>query len=169
MPKQNERLSSLIEFAQQSALMRSNPVGDVAKHGIFHEFEQNMLGLPGICLDSSSPLGVDTWLTIERLQESRAPKPESILLETWLEISNHPGKEPNLRTYVEAQVLADIGALPATRHDKAVAASEKLVALDTFLQHKVVENHFETYLENTWKPWAEEEKRRRKTELAPLD
>jgi very-short-patch-repair endonuclease len=163
MPKQNERLSSLIEFAQQSALMRSNPVGDVAKHGIFHEFEQNMLGLPGICLDSSSPLGVDTWLTIERLQESRAPKPESILLETWLEISNHPGKEPNLRTYVEAQVLADIGALPATRHDKAVATSEKLVALDAFLQHEVVENHFKTYLENTWKPWAEEEKRRRKT------
>lgn len=163
MPTQQERLQSLIEFVQQSALMRSNPVGDVAKHGIFHEFEQSMLGLPGIYLDGSSPLSMDIWLTIKRLQESRAPKPESILLETWLEISNHPGKEPSLRTHIEAQSLADIGALPATPHDKAGATSEKLVALDTFLQHNVVENHFKTYLENTWKPWAEEEKRRRKT------
>lgn len=163
MSKQQERLFSLIEFAQQSALMRSNPVGDVAKHGIFHEFEHGLLGLPGTCLDDSSPLGGDIWLTIERLQESRAPKPESILLETWLEISNHPSKEPYLRTHVEAQALADIGALPTTPHDKAGATSEKLVALDSFSQRKDVENHFKSYLENVWKPWAEEEKRRRKT------
>ncbi|MHB1592353.1 MAG: hypothetical protein ACYCTW_12615, partial [Sulfuricella sp.] len=160
---QQERLFSLIEFAQQSALMRSNPVGDVAKHGIFHEFENNLLGLPGAHLDDSSPLGGDIWLTIERLQESRAPKPESILLETWLEIFNHPSKEPILRTHVEAQALADIGALPVTPKDKTGATSEKLVALDSFSQRKDVESHFKSYLENVWKPWAEEEKRRRKT------
>lgn len=160
---QQERLFSLIEFAQQSALMRSNPVGDVAKHGIFHEFENNLLGLPGIHLDDSSPLGGDIWLTIERLQESRAPKPESILLETWLEIFNHPSKEPILRTHVEAQALAVIGALPITPKDKADATTDKLVALDSFTHRKDVESHFKSYLENVWKPWAEEEKRRRKT------
>jgi very-short-patch-repair endonuclease/transcription elongation GreA/GreB family factor len=160
---QQKRLFSLIEFAQQSALMRSNPVGDVAKHGIFHEFENSLLGLPSIHLDDSTPLGGDIWLTIERLQESRAPKPESILFETWLEISNHPSKEPILRTHVEAQALAVIGALPITPKDKADVTIEKLVALDSFTHRKDVESHFKSYLENVWKPWAEEEKRRRKT------
>lgn len=163
MSKERERLFSLIEFAQQTALMRSSPITDFAKHGVSHELEHGLVGLPGVHLDDSSLLGGDVWLAVERLQESGSPKPESALLNAWLERSNHPIKEPTLRSHVEHQCLISIGALPVMPHDKVGHEPNQLIALESFSQRKDVEDHFKAYLENVWKAWAGEEKRRRKT------
>ena len=107
--QQSIRLLELIEFAQQSARLRSSPVADVSRHGIFHEFEHSIAGLPGLHFDlAQGDSGDEVWLVVDRLHESPAPQPESALLKTWLELTNNPAKEPNLRSHVEVQELLAI-------------------------------------------------------------
>ena len=53
MSIERERLLSLIEFAQQSARMRSKPAATVAEYGLFALYEHQIQGLPGIRLDVS--------------------------------------------------------------------------------------------------------------------
>ena len=36
------RLKELIEFAQQTALLRVTPIADVSRHGVFLEYEQDI-------------------------------------------------------------------------------------------------------------------------------
>lgn len=157
------RLISLIEYAQQSALLRLSPQTDVGRHGIFTEHEHNIGGLPGIHLNPSADQDAEEiWLTVDRLQETHAPVPESVLLKTWLEVSNNPAKEPALLSHVEAEKLLAIGAMAVS--DGVVAFDPKqLTALSEFQKKDNVEEQFKSYLSNIWKPWALEEKRRRKT------
>lgn len=163
MPIEQERLRSLIEFAQQSALLRSSPVTDTSRHGVFLEYEHSIAGLPGLHFDVASEDGEDeVWLAVERLQGSSAPQPESALLKAWLELNNNPAKEPTLRSHVDAQTLLNIGAA-AIPKDKKDFDPKQLIALASFKKKKAVEDQFKAYMENVWKLWAVEEKRRLRT------
>ncbi|OGX37179.1 MAG: hypothetical protein A3C53_03370 [Omnitrophica WOR_2 bacterium RIFCSPHIGHO2_02_FULL_68_15] len=48
MSIERDRLLSIIEFAQQSARLRSKPAATVTEHGLFALYEHQMQGLPGI-------------------------------------------------------------------------------------------------------------------------
>lgn len=158
-----QRLKELIEFAQQTALLRASPVADISRHGVFLEYEHSIVSLPGLSFDVTQGDGdVETWLVVERLQESPVPKPGSVLLNTWIELANNPAKEPTLRSHVEFQKLLDIGALLFPK-DKENFDPNQLVALDSFEHKKSLEDQFKTYVASVWKPWAMEEKRRRQT------
>jgi len=160
---QADRLRELLEFAQQSALLRANPIPDIARYGIFHEYEHAIANLPGLAFNKGTADDEDEiWLAIKRLQETPAPQPESILLKTWSDIPNSPFKEPTLRSHVEIQILINIGALPS-RKTNAGFDPKQLMAFTSFERKKTVEEQFKVYIENIWKPWAAEEKRRRKT------
>jgi very-short-patch-repair endonuclease len=156
------RLSELIEFAQHTARLRTSPVADIARHGVFLEYEHGIAGLPGLRFDESlGEGGNEVWLVVERLQESPAPQPTSELLKAWLELTNNPAKEPALRSHVEVQTLLAIGAMAAPK-DKKDFDPKQLVALASFGQKQGVEDHFKAYMGNVWEPWAAEEKRRRR-------
>ncbi len=157
------RLKSLIEYAEQSARLRLSPQTEVSRHGIFAEHENNIRDLPGIHLNAQIEEGSDEiWLTVDRLQESPAPFPESVLLKTWLEISNTPEREPSLLSHVVAEKLIAIGALAVPKETPAFDPKQ-LVAFASFLKKENIEDQFKAYLINAWRPWAAEEKRRRKT------
>lgn len=159
----SQRLKELIEFAQQTALLRASPVADISRHGVFLEYEHSIVSLPGLSFDVTQGDGdIETWFVVERLQESPVPKPGSVLLNTWIELANNPAKEPTLRSHVEFQKLLDIGALLFPK-DKENFDPNQLVALDSFEHKKSVEDQFKTYVANVWKPWAMEERRRRQT------
>src|SRR3990167_11476441 len=76
---EEERLLSLIEFAQQSARLKLNPTKDVGRHGIFHLFEHDLISLPGIHLNPNEDED-ELWLRIERLSETQPPEPKDPLL-----------------------------------------------------------------------------------------
>jgi hypothetical protein len=162
MSLKQQRLRSLIEFAQQSALLKASPIADVSRHNVFYEYEHSLAELPGIHVDVANEGEDEIWLLVERLQESRPPQPGSTLLNAWLELFNTPNKEPVLRTHIDAQCLLNIGALAAPI-DQASFDPKHLIPLNDFQQKALVESHFKAYLANVWKPWAEEEKRRRRS------
>ncbi|MCC5791456.1 MAG: hypothetical protein JJT82_02440 [Legionellaceae bacterium] len=66
---EEERLLSLIEFAQQSARLKLNPVKDVVKHGLFNRFEHELLSSPGVHINIAEN-DDELWLRIDRLAES---------------------------------------------------------------------------------------------------
>jgi hypothetical protein len=77
---QADRLRELLEFAQQSALLRASPIPDIARYGIYHKYENAIADLPGLAFNKGAADGVDEiWVVIERLQESPVPQPESYL------------------------------------------------------------------------------------------
>lgn len=160
---QNDRLKELIEFAQQSALLRSNPVANVTSHGGFLGYEHSIANLPGMHFDVA-PNGDDEeiWLVVERLHQSSPPQPESVLLKIWINLSNSPTAEPRIKSHVEAQALLNIGAISAPDDDDNFDPSQ-LISIDKFEQKELVEKQFKAYFENIWKPWAAYEKLRRRT------
>jgi len=157
---QNIRLRELIEFAQQSARLRSKPLAEVSRHGNFHEYEHNIVSLPGLHFDSAASGEDEVWLVVDRLHESAAPAPKSVLLKVWIDITNNPAKEPALRTHVEAKELLAIGAIAA---EKDSDDTKRLVGFDAYPRRQEVEALLKSYSEIVWKPWAIEEKRRRRT------
>jgi very-short-patch-repair endonuclease/Cdc6-like AAA superfamily ATPase len=157
------RLKSLIEYAQQSALLRLSPQTEVSRHGIFAEHENGIRDLPGIHLNPQTDQDADEiWLVVDRLQESSAPVPESALLKTWLEVSNSPSKEPSLLPYVEAEKLIAIGAIVVPEGTIAFDPKQ-LTAFASLPKKENIEDQFKAYLTNAWQPWAAAEKRRRRT------
>jgi len=55
MSVERNRLLSLIEFCQQSALLRGKPAASVAAHGLFALYEHEIQGLPGIRINVNEP------------------------------------------------------------------------------------------------------------------
>jgi very-short-patch-repair endonuclease/Cdc6-like AAA superfamily ATPase len=157
------RLKSIIEYAQQSALLRLCPQTEVSRHGLFAEHENNIRDFLGVHLNPQiKENGDEIWLVVDRLQESLAPSPESILLKVWLEISNNPAKEPSLLSHVEVEKLIAIGAMTIPKAN-AEYNPKQLIAFATYHKQKNIEDQFKAYLTNLWLPWAATEKRRRKT------
>jgi very-short-patch-repair endonuclease/DNA-directed RNA polymerase subunit L len=157
------RLTSLIEYAQQSALLRLSPQTEVSRHGRFTKLEDSIRDLPGIHLNPQIEEDSDEiWLIVDRLQESPAPLPESIALKTWVEISNNPTKEPSFHSHVEAERLIAIGAM-AVPEEVVAFDIKQLIAFASFPEKENIEDQLKAYLKNKWQPWAAQEKRRRKT------
>ncbi|MFA5984027.1 MAG: AAA domain-containing protein [Methylococcaceae bacterium] len=164
MAVEHDRLLSLIEFAQQTAMLRLNPITDVAKHNVFHEFEHSLQSLPGIHLNSGGDED-EIWFVIDRLHESPAPAPQNELLQIWIDLPNTPFNEPSLKSAVESQKLIDgefiIPDLVASKKD--LDAAKKLVLFSEFEKCEEVEKQLKLYIEKQWNEWAIAEKKRRRT------
>lgn len=61
-----ERLLSLIDFARESSKLKDSPVYDVASHNMFHEYEHNLQGLPGLHFNVNYE-GDEIWLVVDRV------------------------------------------------------------------------------------------------------
>jgi very-short-patch-repair endonuclease len=161
MALEHDRLLSLIQYAQQAAALKGAPVCDVARHNIFHEYEHSLQGLPGLHFNEGEE-NDEIWLSVERVHESHPPKPSSPLLEIWLEVSNHPTKEPALKQGVELAKLLEMKlAVLEENHDPLDI--KRLVLLLDFDHKAEVEAQFKSYLKTKWEPWSVEEKKRRRT------
>ncbi len=164
----HERTLALIEYAQQSALMRGKPVSNVAAH-IFYRHESNIAGLPGVHLNASAEDSEDeVWLIVNRLHETKPPEPTSNSLKAWIELPNTPFKEPELKTHIEIQRLIELGLRvdPEQRSDTKNLEPfdpKQIVFWNTFKNRHEVETQLKIYLKNHWAPWAIHEKRRRES------
>lgn len=155
---EHQRLHSLIEFAQASATLKSSPISDVGSH-LFCEYEHALSGLPGVHINPNSE-DDEVWLVVDRLHESHPPVINQALLGLWVDLSNNPAKEPTLKPAVEKKKLLEKGILEKEEDEDDEPA---LILLQDFVRKSEVEGQLKAYIATKWHPWAEEEKKRRRT------
>ncbi|MDP3937476.1 MAG: AAA domain-containing protein, partial [Deltaproteobacteria bacterium] len=168
MSVERNRLLSLIEFSQQSARLRGKPAATVAAHGLFALYEHEIQGLPGIRINVNGPESEDEiWLAVERLHEIRPPDIASAVLRPWVQMTQAPTEEPRLREATDGASLIAEGTHSSSAsppdQGKPVIAPETTVMLSDYDRCALVKAQFATYLDTKWRPWAGEEKLRRKT------
>ena len=168
MSVERNRILSLIEFSQQSARLRGKPAATVAAHGLFALYEHKIQGLPGIRINVNDPESEDEiWLAVERLHAMRPPDIASAVLQPWVQMTQGPTEEPQLREATDGASLIAEGthcsSASPPEQGKPVIAPETTVMLADYGRCALVKAQFATYLDTKWRPWAEEEKLRRKT------
>ncbi len=168
MSIERDRLLSLIEFSQQSARLRGKPAATVAAHGLFALYEHEIQGLPGIRINVNGPDSEDEiWLAVERLHETRPPDVASAVLRPWVQMTQAPTEEPRLREAADGASLIAAGthcsSVKPPEQGKPAIDPETTITLSDYENAPLVRAQFATYLATKWRPWAEEEKRRRRT------
>ncbi len=167
MTVERSRLLSLIEYSQQSARLRGKPAASIAAHHLFSLYEHELQRLPGIRINCNGAESEDeVWLIVERLHETRPPDVQSPVLKPWLQMTQGPAEEPRLRETTNGAGLIDAGTHSSERQpvqSKPTIAPEATVTLADFPNSALVKAQFANYLEGKWRPWAEEEKLRRRT------
>lgn len=158
---QVERTISLIDFVKQAALLKSKTPSNLSSQ-VFHRHELTFSSLPGIQLNVESEDDYDAWITINRLHELLSPVTNSVLLKAWLNVSNNPDRDPILKTSMSERALLELGLINISANsvdDEGMS----LIFLQDFPRKSELESLFNSYLNNVWKPWAIEEKKRRET------
>ena len=169
MSIENQRLISLIEFAQQSARLRAKTASTVGQHRQFAVYERDVQGLSGIRLNSEDSDGAgEEWLIVERISETRPPEVTDELLRPWMDLTRSPEVEPRLKTSVEGSALIAAGCCRSSLTEVTSDASVPVVdpkqdvALEDFEGRASVKGAFDAYVQGKWAVWSKEEKRRRK-------
>jgi len=168
MSVERNRLLSLIEFSQQSARLRGKPATTVAAHGLFALYEHEIQGLPGICLNVNGSESEDEiWLAVERLHEMRPPDVGSAVLRPWVQMTQLPTEEPRLREATDGASLIAAGTYCSSakplEQGKSAIDPETTITLFDYEEAALVRAQFAAYHATKWRPWAEEERRRRRT------
>jgi very-short-patch-repair endonuclease len=168
MSIEQARLVSLIDFAQQSARLRGKPAATVASHGLFARYEHEIQGLPGIRINVSGQESEDEiWLAVERLRETRPPDIDSAILRPWVQMTQGPTEEPWLRNSTNGASLIAEGthcsSSSSPEQGKTAISPEITIMMSDYDELDLVKAQFATYLDTKWRPWAQEEKLRRKT------
>jgi len=170
MSIENQRLVSLIEFAQQSARLRAKTASTVGQHRQFALYERDIQGLSGIRLNSIDTEGDDgAWLVVERISETRPPDVTDELLRPWIDLTRTPEVDPRLKTSVEGSILIAAGycrssLTEAAANDTSIPTVDPRhdVTLEEFDRSASVKGAFDAYSQGKWAVWSKEEKRRRK-------
>jgi very-short-patch-repair endonuclease len=167
MAIEQERLISIIEFAQQSARLSSKPAAAISQHNSFVLSEEKAQGRPALHFNQTEQeTEREIWLVIERLHETPPPSCQHELLKPWLDLSQGPETIPTLRaSALETNVLEAERLSPKAANPPAIpaTASHPSVLLAEYPRAAEVRAAFQVYSESRWKPWAEEEKQRRET------
>jgi hypothetical protein len=123
MSIEQERLLSLVEFAQQSARLRTTPASTITQHGVFALYEHQVQGLPGITLNAGNDGEDEIWLIVERLHEpvrvwcrrSREMWPKRLYLSDNLSSQGRADYRALLRNAAETGTDATLAAALQTR------------------------------------------------------
>ena len=141
MSTQKDRLISLVEFAQQSARLRSKTPSTVTEHTLFSLYEHQMQGLPGIRVNVGGVESEDeVWLAVERLHEMAPASIANAVLRPWVQLTQGPTEEPRLREIADGAGLIAAGthcssAIPPVQGMPVVDPKE-FVALSRFSRRR---------------------------------
>jgi len=185
MSIQQDRLSALIKFTQQTLLMGKTPITSISQHTDFLRVEEQLQNLPGIKLNQDMDTVDETWLSIERLHASPATLPDNQLLRLWIEFPQKFSDAPKLKervltsrlleagvvfpnftlTQIKTESDTDLLTLPEEALElQSESESEfKYSVLKYFFDKATVEKELNTYIETVWQPWLEQEKQIRKS------
>ena len=112
MSLEQDRLLALIEFAKQSARLRSTPASTVASHKLFSLYEHQVQGHPGIHLNVDAQDGGDElWLVVDPLHESKPPDVNGPLLLSSKNLRSR--REPRRRAMRGEDTASSVNRSPA--------------------------------------------------------
>ncbi len=189
MSIQQDRLSALIKFTQQTLLMGKTPITNISQHTSFLRLEEQLQNLPGVKLNHDVESVDETWLSIERLHANPAPLPESNLLRLWIEFPQKFNDVPSLKERALTSMLLEAGVIfpditPAqtktesdidlltlleeglelpSETETETETETKYTVLNDFFDKENTEKELKNYIEKLWKPWLEQEKQIRKS------
>lgn len=170
---QKKLLKELLEYTYHLANSSQRPVFNIKEHDSVLFWEHEFKGKVGIQHNIENDDGSVSWLSIKRLPRVSPPKPVDEIKD-WLEISNDPGKKPNLnesiiKTLTEKEVdellekgLIDKSDINEPLKEEVVAQGLKDVVL-RIEKNAYVKRRANDYLLKQWTPWAQSEKPRRET------
>src|ERR1035438_347715 len=165
MSIENQRLVSLIEFAQQSARLRAKTASTVGQHRQFALYERDIQGLSGIRLNTEDS-DDGAWLVVERISETRPPDVTDELLRPWIDLTRSPEVEPRLKSSVEGSILIAAGyrrspLTEAGANGTSIPTVEpkRDVTLEEFDGSASVHGAFDSYSKGKWAVWSKDEKR----------
>jgi very-short-patch-repair endonuclease len=135
---------------------------------VYSLHEHEIQGLPGIRINDNPPGSDDeVWLSVERLHETTPPGIASAFLRPWAEMTQAPTEEPHLREAVDGASLIAAGTHCSSEkpleQGKPAINPETTFTLFDYEEEPLIQNQFAAYLATEWHPWAEKEKRRRRT------
>ena len=182
MPQQDyagdrDKLSGLFRFAQGVLAARDKPVLNMRETGLGCFLENDMARLPGLDLNPDP----ENWLVLERLRATETPLPQLMLAE-WLEGRiDDPDKSPSYKSVnvrevdieeasdlCEAEILDidDVHAITAETGEAGSGGAQVPYRVKIILRIELLpEIHaaLESWRENTWQPWAADERPVRKS------
>jgi hypothetical protein len=110
MPSSQDRLISLIDFAQQVVKFTASPVSSIAQHKQFALDEHQIIERPGVHLNAPTPEDEpELLLRVDRLHETRPPELSTPQLLAWVIQSVNPGDPPKLKTSNDGATLISVG------------------------------------------------------------
>ena len=114
MNQVSTRFLGFMDYAIQTALMRSTPAKNISQHKEFAKLENQFTGLPGVSVNPANTGSEDEiWLSVARLYETEPPVAQDPHLAAWLKVSRNPAKAPTLLEIQEEKYLVEKGLLPA--------------------------------------------------------
>ena len=109
----------------------------------------------------------ETWLAVKRLHETRPPDVTSAVLRPWVQMTQSPMEEPRLQEATDGASLIAAGthcsSAAPLEQGKPGIDHEATINLSDYDKDAQIRAQFTAYLEMRWRPWAEQEKLRRKT------
>ncbi len=85
------------------------------------------------------------------------------LLSIWLDISKSTENKPKLKTSIEKSELEKLQKTSIENISHDCDTDQPIVILSEYKHRDLLENLLSSYIKNLWVPWADEEKKRRRT------
>lgn len=175
MTQEASRFLGFVDYAVQTALMRSTPAKNISQHKDFLKLEGQLEGLPSVHLNPVNELGDEVWLSVARLYETEPPVVGDECLKAWIKPSNNPTKAPSLIESQDEKYLVEKGLLPESELSSApVMVDDKLPPVFKIMKQDAYEKYLnkagkdsltarlKRYIKD-WNVWAATEREVRKT------
>lgn len=168
-----DRLDELLDYVHHVGKLNQKPIFRIEEYKQLCIWEHALKGKIGIQHNNVDDDGVSIWLRIERLKRLSPPLiPEQI--QEWVSVGNDPETNPQIKEKLiktlpeqEAKKLVDEGVVAesdVTNPLKEQIAEIKLKDVIFRLKNnQQVKEDIDSYLNEQWLPWSEEEKPRRET------
>ena len=166
------QFSDLLAYVNHLGSLSQRPVFRVDDYKQLILWEHDLKGRIGIQHNLIDDEGSEAWLCVERLKRHAPPEVPDVI-QRWVSVSNDPNEAPAVKEKV-------IQTVPLSQAEELVESGQVLeqdvrepLKEDMVGQHKdvvfrlanlnSVKTQIDSYLQEMWLPWSEEEKPRRET------
>lgn len=168
-----DRLDELLDYVHHVGKLNQKPIFRIEEYKQLNIWEHELKGKVGIQHDIIDDDGVSIWLRIERLKRT-TPPPVPEQMQEWVTVGNDPENIPQIKEKLiktlpehEAKKLVEKGVVtesdvtnPLKEQTTEIKLKDVIFRLENNPQTKA---DIDTYLNEHWLPWSEEEKPRRET------
>jgi len=173
MSDEKQRLKDLFEYAKHVGRLNEKATFSLDEYKQLAYSEHALKGRIGIHHDVVDEDGEPIWLKVDRLTRTHPPvRPE--VINDWITVTNDPCKTVVIKdTLIKTILASEASELlnrevvnesdvtePLKKHDDHIERKDVIFRLEKLPE---IKDKIELYINNSWYPWAEEEKPKRDT------